>query len=975
MKTWVKTSALGLIVAIVICLAARAQLNGIIQRTLTPAPDSIVQITAEAIGLEAVAYEDLPRGGTFWWVEASGVMAPLPCPPLNRIVPIYIIADGQFLVDDTGGQVAVNTRRLSLTQATTSSMTVSAVDRLGNAVADLIEQIQQTQFERTMMMSLGVPSPGEGGGGTNGVGDGSYSTYTIDTNLMWLEITNVSNGWSHLSLHSGTNQFNTSQVFAILTKTNLLDPTWDIETVVWPAQDQTNVMPISVQNFDRQILFFRAQDWTGVDSDSDGIPDWWIWKYFHTLGLNATNLDSQGNTFGYDYTNHIDPNAINFTIESASQYVSTSDPNLQLDISAGIPSYYAVLVDNTNFTAATWSAYTSPNITVNLGSSQGSHNVWIGLRGLPADAQQTWETTTLILDSATPTISITSPANDVTFNSSRVNVSGYFAAGALKQIVVNGVPAFIHGTNFNALNVPLDGGTNTLTATVANLAGVTGTALVSIITITNDDGSLNNPVQLQATPVAGFSPMPVTFTVQASVPGTIQHVAYDFNGDDIADFIASNSDSTAHTYSTNGKYFPIVTIQTDTGYFSSVGGWNGVTLDATNQPVRITVQATPSVTSFASIPDPVDIKWVAPGNLYVLSRSTATLTEFDGGGNVIRYVDNLGQNPSGFDVDNSGNVYVAITGSNQVWKLNPTDVSFAPDSGFGYQGVIGVLGTNPGEFNAPFDVAVTPDGGTIAIADSINHRIQRVDASGNLIDTFGSQGTATGQFNTPKGLSYDSTGTLHIVDSGNNRIVMAQGNLVLGTTGTNGTALGEFSAPVNISIGTRGVYVADTGNNRLQKFDLPSHGLFSITSASTRFAVSTNFSQPYAVAAVNNFTNELFYVADTGNNRVILCTAPTEDADAVLAVWNHMTARITAGDIPGAVLDYSNISADKYRQAFLGLGTAAATSAISQIGTLTPHYISDDEAEYSFTQTIDGQTITFPVEFVKENGVWKINSF
>ena len=967
MKTWVKTSALGITVAIILCLAARAQL-ATINVDQPPAPDSIIQITAEAQGLQLTPRDAVPRGSTFWLFLPNGGHVPLPCPMILSNYPIYAITDNQYIMDGTGGQV---TPRRRLGGRLVSSATIAdALEAQAQSVIDLITSTLDTQLRQAARaLGFDVPSPGDGGGGgTNGVGGGSYSSYTFDKNLLWVEMMNVSNRTSYLNLHNATNQ-----VYAIWTKTDLFAP-WNVETELWPGDP--NCQPFTVQNSDRPILFFQAQDWTGVDSDSDGIPDWWIWKYFHTLDLNATNLDSQGNTFGYDYTNHIDPNAVDFTIEIASQYVSSSDPNLQLNVTDGVPSYYAVLVDNTNFTAASWSAYTSPYITVNLGSSQGSHNVWVGLRGLPEDAQQTWETTTLILDSATPTISITSPANDVSFNSSRVNVSGYFAAGALKQISVNGVSAFIHGTNFNALNVPLDGGTNTLTATVATLAGVTSTAVVSIITITNADGSLNNPVQLQATPVAGFSPLPVTFTVQASVPGTIQLVAYDFNGDDIADFIASNSDSIDHTYSTNGEYFPIVTIQTDAGYFSSVGGWNGVALDASNQPVRINVKAAPTVTSFASIPDPVDIKWVAPGNLYVLSRSTATLTEFDGDGIVIRYVDNLGQNPSGFDVDSSGNVYVAITGSNQVWKLNPTDVSFSPDSSFGYQGMIGGSGTSGGEFNAPFDVAVTPDGGTIAISDSGNHRIQRIDATGNLIDTFGNQGNSTGQFNTPKGLAYDSTGILYIVDSGNNRIAMAQGNIVMGTSGTSGTGLGQLGGPVSLSLGTRGVYVADTGNNRIQKFDLPANGLFSITSASTRFAVSTNFSQPYAVAAVNNFTNDIFYVADTGNNRVMLCKAPTEDADTVVAVWNHMIARIAAGDISGAVLDYSSATADKYRQAFLSIGSSVSLiSIMNQIGNLTPDFIGDEKAECYFTKTISGQTITFPVKFVKVNGAWKILEF
>jgi hypothetical protein len=66
---------------------------------------------------------------------------------------------------------------------------------------------------------------------------------------------------------------------------------------------------------------------------------------------------------------------------------------------------------------------------------------------------------------------------------------------------------------------------------------------------------------------------------------------------------------------------------------------------------------------------------------------------------------------------------------------------------------------------------------------------------------------------------------------------------------------------------------------------------------------------------------------------------------------------------------------DQYRQAFLTVGTANAISAMNEIGTLTLVYINNDRAEYYFTDTIAGQTITFPIEFDKENGVWKILEF
>lgn len=205
---------------------------------------------------------------------------------------------------------------------------------------------------------------------------------------------------------------------------------------------------------------------------------------------------------------------------------------------------------------------------------------------------------------------------------------------------------------------------------------------------------------------------------------------------------------------------------------------------------------------------------------------------------------------------------------------------------------------------------------------------------------------------------------------------MAQDSMVMGTTGAGGTALGQFSRPVNISVGKRGVYVADTGNGRIQKFDLPASELFSITPSSIGYAVSTNLSAPAAVAAVDSLTNELFYVADTGHDRVVLCNAPGDSPDVIQAVWNSMVNRVAAGDTTGAVQYFSSLSVDRYQQAFLAIGMSDLIPAINQIGTLTPDYIgSDNTAEYYFEQTIDGQTVTFPVEFVKENGVWKIMEF
>jgi hypothetical protein len=90
------------------------------------------------------------------------------------------------------------------------------------------------------------------------------------------------------------------------------------------------------------------------------------------------------------------------------------------------------------------------------------------------------------------------------------------------------------------------------------------------------------------------------------------------------------------------------------------------------------------------------------------------------------------------------------------------------------------------------------------------------------------------------------------------------------------------------------------------------------------------------------------------------------------SVWNAMKQHLIAGDIAGAVLYFSSATASKYRGVFLSIGTTDLAPIISGIPNITPVFIGPDAAEYRFDQIIQGYTITFPVEFKKENNTWKI---
>jgi hypothetical protein len=211
----------------------------------------------------------------------------------------------------------------------------------------------------------------------------------------------------------------------------------------------------------------------------------------------------------------VDPNIIHFSIEVTNNYVNTSYASLQLNVTAGVPGYYAVLVDGTNFAGATWTAYTSSNITANLGTQEGWHGLWIGLKGFTADAQQTWLWKGLELVTTQPQLVITSPTNaNGLVNVPLVQVAGfctepldsisYDLTNAL-GLVTNqdaGITHQYYDTNtfnfttnyFECVDVPLTNGLNIITLHAIDLAG-NMTTLATNITL-DYSGTTNPAIQL-----------------------------------------------------------------------------------------------------------------------------------------------------------------------------------------------------------------------------------------------------------------------------------------------------------------------------------------------------------------------------------------------------------------------------------------------------------------------------------------------
>ena len=164
----------------------------------------------------------------------------------------------------------------------------------------------------------------------------------------------------------------------------------------------------------------------------------------------------------------------------------------------------------------------------------------------------------------------------------------------------------------------------------------------------------------------------------------------------------------------------------------------------------------------------------------------------------------------------NGNLYVTDYGNNRIQEF---------DSSGNYIGQWGSAGTGPTQFNRPSGIAVSSTGnvyvGEYSDADHPdNHRVQEFDSSGGFVRaTTGGMGTAPGQFQYVYGVAVGPTGNVYVADSGNYRVQEFDSSL---NCLTSWSLAGH---PVDVAVGANGdVYVADPDNHRIQVFD--SNGSF-----------------------------------------------------------------------------------------------------------------------------------------------------
>ena len=141
-------------------------------------------------------------------------------------------------------------------------------------------------------------------------------------------------------------------------------------------------------------------------------------------------------------------------------------------------------------------------------------------------------------------------------------------------------------------------------------------------------------------------------------------------------------------------------------------------------------------------------------------------------------------------------------------------------SGNGEKKSFGTYGSAPGQFNSPEGVAIDA-GGNILVVDCDNHRIQQLSSTGKHLRTVGEHGSGPLQFQSPGGIAvHPQTHKVYVADWGNDRIQVLNSDLTFSSSfGREGSNNGEFDQPFDLSTDSDGnVYVADRDNHRIQVF-------------------------------------------------------------------------------------------------------------------------------------------------------------
>ena len=239
------------------------------------------------------------------------------------------------------------------------------------------------------------------------------------------------------------------------------------------------------------------------------------------------------------------------------------------------------------------------------------------------------------------------------------------------------------------------------------------------------------------------------------------------------------------------------------------------------------------------------------------------------------------------------------------------------DFRIGKNGGSGLPGSESGEFNRPYDIALD-DSSKIFVSDLENNRIQIFNNDGSYISQLNIVGDGTINLHRPKGIAIDSINNLYIADSLHHRIVKCDTTGVCNVfagTGVPGFDDGpnpSFNSPAGITIdGSNNIYIADSGNHTIRKCNTSG---VCVTVAGNP-GMGNHFDGVGSIARFDNprgitmLDNGTFLIADVGNDAIRKLNPETNEVTTFLGTGSQ---RQSNGDGLNALLSQpSRVTSDE----------------------------------------------------------------
>ncbi|CAF1204935.1 unnamed protein product [Didymodactylos carnosus] len=291
----------------------------------------------------------------------------------------------------------------------------------------------------------------------------------------------------------------------------------------------------------------------------------------------------------------------------------------------------------------------------------------------------------------------------------------------------------------------------------------------------------------------------------------------------------------------------------------------------TTAPITSTAQVTPTTTGCpgcfgetvaTGLNSPAFVTIDSSGNLFVSDSGASHITKFTSGsttGTVVYDGSGGYVSPQGVYIVSDGTLYFADSSNSVVFKLIN-----ATGNGTIVAGESDVPGGPPSQFNYPYGVYA--DSGAFYVGDAVNNVVSKFFSN----STSGINGTVVagpGLLSVPAGIYVvSSSGNLYVADNSNQRVVRwspgadpSTGGVVMASN-TLSSVLG-----VIVTANEQTLFVTDD-NNYVKKFTV------GVDTATIFAGNGTAGSGPYQlngpIGLALDSTEQYLYVVDSGNNRV-----------------------------------------------------------------------------------------------------------